>query len=257
MGWGPIGDAGYLTRNQEVSEALARRLGTAHLRAEEALDALPAMLAAGVPVLHHAELVGAGRKQLPLLASPLFEDVAMPDEPGEASQAVDLRALVAGRLPDEARHAVAEALASELAAILQLPAAQVNLHLPLAQFGMDSLMAVELRTAVEARFGVSLPLFSLSEGLTLSALAARLVDPILDRAGANGQASAAPAAEGRDSASFGQSSLPDALALALARHERISASVHAAPENEAGGDVLPSPASSRASGHAAASSVSA
>ena len=179
VGWGPIGDAGYLARAPEVSEALARRLGTAHLKAQEALDVLPAMLASGCAVVHMADLGGARRSQLPLLASPLYEFLATGGAVAEEGGGGDLRAMIADRTPDDARRVVAEALAAEVAAILQLPPSGVGVSRPLAEFGMDSLMAVELRTAVEARFGVNLPLFSLSEGMTLTALASKLVDPLL------------------------------------------------------------------------------
>ena len=49
--WGPIGDAGYLARETQVSEMLSKQLGGAHLTAAEALDTLPAMLASGAPVV--------------------------------------------------------------------------------------------------------------------------------------------------------------------------------------------------------------
>jgi hypothetical protein len=75
---------------------------------------------------------------------------------------------------------------------------------------MDSLMAVELRTAVEARLGVNLPLFSLSERLTLTAMAARLVDPLFG----NAEADPAPTAK--------------SAALAMARYE-TSANVTGPP----------------------------
>jgi NADPH:quinone reductase-like Zn-dependent oxidoreductase/acyl carrier protein len=199
VGWGPIGDAGYLARAPAVSEALARRLGAAHLRAADALDALPAMLASGAPVVHVADLAALGRReQLPLLASPLFESVVRASAEGDVDRGADLKALVAGRTREDARRAVGEALANEVAAVLQLPPGRVELSRPLAELGMDSLMAVELRLAVEARFGVSLPLFSLSEGLTVAGMAARLVDPLLP-----GEADA-PAA---------------AISLAMNRHE--------------------------------------
>ena len=190
VGWGPIGDAGYLARAPEVSEALARRLGTAHLKAQEALDVLPAMLASGSAVVHMADLGGARRSQLPLLASPLYEFLATGGAAADETGGGDLRAMIEGRAPDDARRVVAEALAAEVAAILQLPPTGVGVSRPLAEFGMDSLMAVELRTAVEARFGVNLPLFSLSEGMTLTGLASKLVDPLLG----NAEASAAPTA---------------------------------------------------------------
>ncbi|WP_428484407.1 type I polyketide synthase [Rhodopila sp.] len=213
VGWGPIGDAGYLTRSHEVSEALARRLGTAHLRADEALDALPAMLAARVPVLYYADFAGARRKQLPLLGSPLFELLPLADGVGEEERAGDLRTLVAGRPLDEARRVVAEALAEEIASILQLPVAQVDASRRLADYGMDSLMAVELRTAVETRFGVNLPLFSLSEGVTLAGMAARLVDPLFGNANADPAPSVASAA----------------LALARVRYENVAESDETVP----------------------------
>jgi hypothetical protein len=39
---------------------------------------------------------------------------------------------------------------------------------------MDSLMAVELRMAVEQRFGLTIPVMALSDGVTLTALAGRM-----------------------------------------------------------------------------------
>ena len=201
IGWGPIGDAGYLARSPEVSEALARRLGTAHLNAADALDVLPAMLASGEAVVHYAELAGARRAQLPLLGSPLYEALALRGAEVDGP-AGDLRTIIAGRTPEDARRVVAEALAHEVAAILQLPPGQVDITRPLASFGMDSLMAVELRTAVEARFGVNVPLFSLSEGVTLLAMAGKLVSPLLGDA-----SEAAPDAT------------PDVVSLMISRYE--------------------------------------
>ena len=113
VGWGPIGDAGTLARNAEVSEALARRLGTAHLRAADALDALPAMLASGLPVVHFAQLAAARRHQLPLLASTLFERLPMAASDAPEAEA-DLRGMVAGRTPQEARQLVTAALTREV-----------------------------------------------------------------------------------------------------------------------------------------------
>jgi phthiocerol/phenolphthiocerol synthesis type-I polyketide synthase C len=43
---------------------------------------------------------------------------------------------------------------------------------------MDSLMALELRLALEARLRIDIPLMSLAEGASVAALAARLSDTI-------------------------------------------------------------------------------
>ena len=45
---------------------------------------------------------------------------------------------------------------------------------------MDSLMAVELRLALESRLGIDIPILSLSDGTTLTKIAARIVLALSD-----------------------------------------------------------------------------
>ena len=54
------------------------------------------------------------------------------------------------------------------------PAAGIDPLRPLSEMGMDSLMAVELRLALESRLRVDLPLVSLAEGTSVASIAARL-----------------------------------------------------------------------------------
>jgi acyl transferase domain-containing protein/acyl carrier protein len=177
IGWGPIGDTGTLLRDGAVSETLLKRLGSAHLRAAEALEALPALLASGAPVVGFADIRwGASRKSLPLLFSRLFADVV--DGRGAESAEVNLRDMLADRTPEEGRSLVVGMLVGEVAAILKLSAERIDPLRPLADFGMDSLMAMELRLSMEQRFGITLPLLSLSDGATLSTMAARVVRSI-------------------------------------------------------------------------------
>lgn len=186
--WGPIGDAGYLSRETQVSEMLTKQLGGAHLSAQEALDRIPALLASGLPVAGVATVRwGAMKARLPLIASPLFSDMALSavDEGGE----VDLAALLADLSPEEARERVTGLLIEEVARIMKLAPDRVEAQRPLAELGMDSLMAVELRLAVEQRFGLSIPLLALSEGATLAAMAGRIIR------GLGGEGDAAPADE--------------------------------------------------------------
>ena len=172
--WGPVGDAGYLARTQEVSDLLARQLGGQHLTAGQALDALPLLLATGAPVVGLAHVNWSGlRGRLPLLATPLFADLA--GAAGEEGGEIDLRALLAACTPDEAQAKATALLVEEVARIMKLGPERIDPARPLTEFGMDSLMAVELRLAVEQRFGVTVPLLALSEGATLSAMAARIL----------------------------------------------------------------------------------
>jgi NAD(P)-dependent dehydrogenase (short-subunit alcohol dehydrogenase family)/acyl carrier protein len=171
--WGPIGDAGYLARETGLGAMLERRLGGANLAAQAALDALPALLAAGLPVVTYADIRWGGlRASLPLLAGPMFASLG-----GAESEIapVDLRELLATLPPDEAQEKVTEMLVKEVARILKLSADRIDPRVALGEFGMDSLMAVELRLAVEQRFGITIPVLALSEGATLAILAHRVV----------------------------------------------------------------------------------
>lgn len=172
--WGPIGDAGYLAREREIGDLLARQLGSAPLTASDALDMLPTLLAAGIPVAGFAPIRwGALRGRLPLLATPLFAE--MHGGPADEAGEIDLRALLATCTPEEARAQATTLLIEEVARIMKLAPDRIEPQRPLAELGMDSLMAVELRLAVEQRFGVSVPLLALSEGATLSAMAGRII----------------------------------------------------------------------------------
>ena len=175
IAWGPIADAGVLAERPSERDALARRLGARSMTAARALSALPTMVASGLPVVALAELSwGEARPALPALAAPFFDEFR-----GAAAQsAVDDGLLDRLAALDEARRRdlIATVVAEEAARILRLPTGAIDRQLPFAELGMDSLMAVELRLAIEARLRRDLPLTSLADGASVAALAARLAE---------------------------------------------------------------------------------
>ena len=172
--WGPIGDAGYLVRESRVSDMLAKMLGSAHLRAAQALEALPALLACGRCVVGLADIAwGELRGRLPGLAAPFWSEMphaSLADQSGST-----IRARLAGLGLAEAGQVVLEVLVEEVAAILKLAPSAIDVSRPVLEFGVDSLMGVELRTALESRLGVQLPLLALSGATTLSAMSRHLL----------------------------------------------------------------------------------
>ncbi|HTV90204.1 MAG TPA: beta-ketoacyl reductase, partial [Stellaceae bacterium] len=173
VAWGPIGDAGYLAERPAAREALARRLGARPLRAADALAALPAMLGGGLAVVAFAETGWhEARRHLPLVAAPLFAEMGA--EAAAAAADGSLLERLAELDPDQALELIKAAVVEEAAAILRMPAAALDRQQPLSEFGMDSLMAVELRLALEARLRLDLPLMSLAEGTSVASIAARL-----------------------------------------------------------------------------------
>ncbi len=80
--------------------------------------------------------------------------------------------------PEAALALLRTVVVEEAARILRLPAGGIDPLRPLSQMGMDSLMAVELRLALESRLRIDLPLMSLAEGTSVASIAARLGDAL-------------------------------------------------------------------------------
>ena len=163
VGWGAIADVGVVARNGAVRDWLSRRVGAGAIESRAALDAMGEALAepsAGAYVLIADMQWAQARAQLPLLASPTYDWLAGGDPAsGPAVDAVvSLADLVARLGADQARRAVSDILVEEIGRILRLPRDSVSRTKPLAEVGLDSLMAVELALSLENRFGLEAPL---------------------------------------------------------------------------------------------------
>ena len=193
IGWGAIGDTGYLARDAAAHTLLDRMLDGAFLGEGEALDGLahwqqrdagtdPGMATVSFARLPWQRLAG----DLPILATPLYDRL---DEPHEAEQGGDgveaLRAELASLGPREALKLITGILITETAAVLHQPEAEVDPRRPLGEIGFDSLMAVELRLALEEKVGISLPLLSLADATTLTDVAMKVLQIVRD-GGASG-----------------------------------------------------------------------
>jgi acyl transferase domain-containing protein/NADPH:quinone reductase-like Zn-dependent oxidoreductase/acyl carrier protein len=172
VAFGPIADVGMLAERADAREALIRRLSTAPMPAREALDMLPRILSSGRPVVALAPFRWAEVDQvLPILKSPMFAEIGAEARSGDNT---DLRARLEQLDPDETKEILVGILTEEAARILAFSPDRIDPSRPLTEFGMDSLMAVELRLAIETRLGIDLPLVSLSDEGSLSSLATRI-----------------------------------------------------------------------------------
>jgi phthiocerol/phenolphthiocerol synthesis type-I polyketide synthase C len=176
--WGAIDDVGFLARNPKVKEALQNRMGGSALASATALDALESMLTADRSDLGVLDLEwGALSRFLPSAASLKFSELARTagDSCAEDEGSFDLRRLLTELAPEDFLKTVIDLLKAEIAEILRMPPDKIDETLSLQQMGLDSLMGVELVVAVENRFGTRLPVLLLSDGPTLSKLAAWIV----------------------------------------------------------------------------------
>ncbi|MGO3842750.1 MAG: SDR family NAD(P)-dependent oxidoreductase [Alcaligenes pakistanensis] len=180
IAWGPIGDAGYLTRNETVKDSLGKRLGKAPLQAELALDQLDRVLAVNgeVSIVANFDWNALAR----LLASAQSERFAILNrackDHDSGSDGQDIHALIAGKTPEQIHALVADWVAQEVANILRTEVDRIETQRSLHDLGMDSLMAVELALGLEQRFGVQLPAMVLNDSPTVWNVAGRIVDKL-------------------------------------------------------------------------------
>ncbi|MGY4878715.1 SDR family NAD(P)-dependent oxidoreductase [Vreelandella aquamarina] len=179
--WGAIEDVGFLARNTRTRDALQERLGGSALRSDDALNVLEQMLlsaSATSPSLGVLELEwGALARFLPTAGTPRFMEIArISDDDGQPEgDSSDIRAMLETLSPDELHAAVTDLLRAELASILLIEEDKIDTQRSVYEMGFDSLMGVELMTAIESRLGVSISVMVLSEASTLDKLATVLI----------------------------------------------------------------------------------
>ncbi|MEZ5479931.1 MAG: SDR family NAD(P)-dependent oxidoreductase [Thiolinea sp.] len=184
--WGALDDTGYLARNHAIKDALQARLGGQPLRSEQALAVLEQLVL--------SEKTGAAvidmdwatvQRMTPAAKSPKYAELRRLNKGAdEGEQGEDIAALIAGLSEAEVQELVAELLMAEVGEILRLPRERLSADKSVFDLGMDSLMGMELVLAIEERFGVKLPVMALTEGATVSRIAARITAQLLAQDGA-------------------------------------------------------------------------
>ncbi|WP_245391875.1 type I polyketide synthase [Salinicola aestuarinus] len=183
--WGAIEDVGFLARNAQTRDSLQERLGGQALTAADALDVLERMLVADVPSLGVLELDWrALAKFLPTASAPRYREIARtaPDDGGDEGDD-DLQRLLASLAPEALFDTLISVLRKELAKILLIDEEKIDIHKSVYDMGFDSLMGVELVTALESRLGIQVPVMVLSEAGTL----AKLCDYLMLKLGGDGE----------------------------------------------------------------------
>ncbi len=196
IAWGAWAQVGLAAQQDNRGKRLAAR-GVASMSPVQGLEALGRVLAldtaqlAVVPFDYqrwcefnpHARTAAVfGRLPRPdQAAGPQGSVTAI----GQAIEAAD---------PGERQGLIDSYLRERGARILGFAGGQIDVEASLNRLGMDSLMAVELRNAIEADLGVVLPVMSLLQGITMGQLA-ELIDDQISLRGQQRSAAAETAAQ--------------------------------------------------------------
>jgi acyl transferase domain-containing protein/ubiquinone/menaquinone biosynthesis C-methylase UbiE/acyl carrier protein len=193
IGWGPLSEVGYVARNAAVSEFLRNRIGVESMTPRQAVRELDRLLAAdatNVCVSHfdwqRVSQVAPGSR-LPRF-SIVMESSGVGDN---ATAGEDLKTRLAELSAADRKDYLVNRLKEHIGRVVGTTAAQIDADRPVADMGLDSLMAVELGDAIERELKVSLPVMELIQAGSISGMA----DRILKQIGLTGEA-AAPAAGG-------------------------------------------------------------
>jgi phthiocerol/phenolphthiocerol synthesis type-I polyketide synthase C len=178
IAWGAINDVGYLARNEKIKEALQSRMGGSALNANIALDILEHMLTSNRSNIGVMELDWKALSRfLPSAASPKFKEIAknINDSDRQKDNSQDIQQLLTELSNEDLLVTLIEMLKSEVGEILRVSTNKIDPNRSIYDMGLDSLMGVELIVALEARFGIRLPVMALSENPTIVKLAERLI----------------------------------------------------------------------------------
>lgn len=176
IAWGPIGDAGYLTRHEAVRDSLEQRLGRPPLTAARALEALGRLLAQDSPYAIVADFDWNVLSRLLPSADSVRFSVLNRNRQDIAADTQDIRALIRGKDADTVIRIVQERVIGEVAQTLSIAPERIEAHKSLHDLGMDSLMAVELALGLEQRFGIQLPVMMLNDAPTVAGVTARIIE---------------------------------------------------------------------------------
>ncbi|HKN82957.1 MAG TPA: amino acid adenylation domain-containing protein, partial [Pyrinomonadaceae bacterium] len=123
-------------------------------------------------------------------------------------------------------------LVSQVAAKLGIASSDVHIDQPLARYGLDSLMAIELAHSIEMSLGVALPMVSFLQGSSIAQLGAQVLSQLSERSGpqilVRENENEYPLSYGQQGLWFLHNLAPESTAYNIARAVRIRAALDVA-----------------------------
>ncbi len=179
INWGALGGEGYVARNERVAEYLARQ-GTIPLSPREVTMLMESFLANGTTQALALRADWAkwrtsvrGNPENPLMERILSDSAEGPET---VSAKGDWRLKIEAAAPEKRADLIMLALLDVVGGVLRVKPETLRADQPLTDLGLDSLMAVEIETSLEATIGVALPPASLMRARTINQIAVLICD---------------------------------------------------------------------------------
>jgi acyl transferase domain-containing protein/aryl carrier-like protein len=183
INWGPWSEVGMNVRHLQAAGKDVMPRGVGSFTPKQGLEALGRLLAAdspqvGVVPFDWQQFFRSypAAVKLPLLNRVVNEEIttALSGEDGGEKTRPVLDEL--GQAADQERKTLLESyFRDQLAKVLQLPAAKVDMHQSVLELGIDSLTSIELQNRVSADLGVSIPVIAFLQGQSPAQLAEQIL----------------------------------------------------------------------------------
>jgi acyl transferase domain-containing protein/NADPH:quinone reductase-like Zn-dependent oxidoreductase/NAD(P)-dependent dehydrogenase (short-subunit alcohol dehydrogenase family)/acyl carrier protein len=197
VSWGVLDETGVVARNDAVRRHL-ESMGLRPLPPARALQALGRAMDEDFGAVGIIDIDWSRWRKA--TAPTPWQRLAELDDADTSTDAAaaSFAAVLAGLAPEERRVQVEDRIAAAFSEVLRLPVERIDPERRLEDYGVDSLMAVELQVAIEAEVGVELSTMELLAGRCLRSLAQRVLALIAEQVDAGeGRASAEPPANDR------------------------------------------------------------
>ncbi|NLG55085.1 MAG: SDR family NAD(P)-dependent oxidoreductase [Rhodococcus sp.] len=193
LSWGAMGGGGMAEANEETVRYLAL-LGFRPIDMDQATAYVEECLRLDLPhiAIMDIDWEAWGTTNPAGIRNPRFhEHIAAAAAGGEGASALQAEILA---LPEEQRgEVITFILAEQLAIVMGIPAEGVDLHTPLPDLGMDSLMAVEFAARAGKTLGIEVSALEFGRGSGLSSIGTKMA-AVLGDSDRKATAPAAPAA---------------------------------------------------------------
>jgi NADPH:quinone reductase-like Zn-dependent oxidoreductase/acyl carrier protein len=173
IGWGPLADFGVVSRQVALARYL-ENVGLTGLPRDTVFAWLKFLLRreVGSAFVLQADWVRYGEANPTARSSDRYAALMAPRQ--QSDSADELPRHLAAAAPSERLAIVTEHLRRMIAAVLGATGTAIDADTPLANLGLDSLMAFELKVKIEGELGAALPLDRLAAGDSLNQIAGLL-----------------------------------------------------------------------------------
>ena len=173
VNWGVVADVGHVARHPEIARVLEKQLGATGTPAAELLDRLGDLLSVGAiqTSIVCLDWSHTSTAMQTVRSSPRFSNLIVEMRPGTNRESRSLIIKMLASAPAEQRKQILSShVLNEIAQIMGTSPSSLDLDQPMINLGIDSLMAIELKTRVEIDFGIQLNATQFLAGLTLSGM---------------------------------------------------------------------------------------